>query len=340
MRVITFGRHLNNDVVIQEYIVEKVHAKIIECDDGTFYIEDCQTMNGISVNECMIGGRHAGGGTILHRGDKVMLASYVLDWEKYFVVSLGDRLKQVIDVINSVDFTKKSCLDFVLPLLPAAHLSKGYVLSSFRYGVEGFGYEYIPYVHKRGAIIEWCPPENVNYDSIIRGKRTKGLFSATGSYNDRYYISGIWGYERIIDSVPSILSYFELTFSAEGILDAWILRNLSDLLPKYWHANYGAKTFICEQETIDQLFPEDDKDMQGFADDRRDVKDVVRRLNISELIPQVNIDGDNATFSCTYWNQFSGLYKVEAIFRKEEKRVEFISSHEQCLVHHKSDIMF
>ncbi len=239
-----------------------------------------------------------------------------------------------------MDYGKITRLDFIIPLLPTVHLSKGYVLSSFKYGVENFGYKYIPYAHKRGAIVEWCPPEDVNYNSIIRGKRTKGVFQATGPYEDRYYISGIWGYERIIDSVPPILPYFELTFSEEGILDAWILINLSDLLPKYWHANYEAKTFICGQETIDKLFPNETKDNGSFGKERNDVKDVIRTLNINELAPHVKINGDTATVSCTYWNHFRGLYKVEAIFRKEEKRVEFISSHEECLVYHKSDIMF
>ena len=140
--------------------------------------------------------------------------------------------------------------------------------------------------------------------------------------------------------MPSILSYFELTFSEEGVLDAWILRNLSDLLPKYWHANYEAKAFICGQETIDEFFPNEAKDNGSFGKERNDVKDVIRTLDINELAPCVKINGNTATFCCTYWNHFRGLYKVEEIFRKEEERVEFISYHERCLVYHKSDIMF
>lgn len=93
-------------------------------------------------------------------------------------LSLENRLNAVIEAINLFDYNKITRLDFLLPLLSTAHLSKGYVLSSFRHGVENFGYKYIPYVHKRGAIIEWCPPENVNYNSIIREKRTKGVFQA------------------------------------------------------------------------------------------------------------------------------------------------------------------
>lgn len=280
MKVITFGRHPNNDVVRQNCIVERNHAIITQCDDGTFFIEDCQTMNGIYVNGHKIGGRHTGGWTILHRWDEIRLASYVLDWEKYF--ALGSRLKAVIEAIDSFDFEKGTRLDFILPLLSTAHLPKCYVLSSFRYGVENFGHKYIPYVHKRRAIIEWCPPIDLNYESPIRGKRKRNLFQVSGPYKDHYYISGIWGYERIIDSVPSILPYFELAFSQEGILDAWILRNLGDLLPKYWHACYEEKNFICGQETIDELFPNEPKGNSYIEQERNNVKNAIRALDIDE----------------------------------------------------------
>ena len=54
----------------------------------------------------------------------------------------------------------------ILPLLPSVHLDKEYVLSSFRYGVENFGYEYIPYIHQNSAVKEWYPPEDLNYNGI------------------------------------------------------------------------------------------------------------------------------------------------------------------------------
>lgn len=148
------------------------------------------------------------------------------------------------------------------------------------------------------------------------------------------------GYERIIDQVPSILPYFELTFSEVGILDAWVLYNLRDLLPKYWHAQYGAKDFIYGIEKIEKLFPENYNGNSCFAGERNTVKDQVRSLDLDELIPQVKIDGDIATFTCAYWNHFSGLYKMETTFERVGNRVQILSQNEKCLVLHRSNIMF
>ena len=169
--------------------------------------------------------------------------------------SLGNRLRTIIDLIGSFGVNKMNHINSILSLLTTVHLPKEYVLSSFKYGDEGFGYEHIPYIHRFDATTEWCPPENVNDKSYIRGHRTPNDNYATGAYKDEYLITGIWGYERIIDQVPSILPYFELTFSEVGILDAWVLYNLRDLLPKYWHAKYGAKDFIYGIEKNREIIP-------------------------------------------------------------------------------------
>lgn len=255
--------------------------------------------------------------------------------------SLGNRLRTIIDLIGSFGVNKMNHINSILSLLTTVHLPKEYVLSSFKYGDEGFGYEHIPYIHRFDATTEWCPPENVNDKSYIRGHRIPNDNYATGAYKDEYLITGIWGgYERIIDQVPSILPYFELTFSEVGILDAWVLYNLRDLLPKYWHANYGAKDFIYGIEKIEKLFPENYNGNSCFAGERNTVKDQVRSLDLDELIPQVKIDGDIATFTCAYLNHFSGLYKMETTFERVGNRVQILSQNEKCLVLHRSNIMF
>lgn len=254
--------------------------------------------------------------------------------------SLGNRLRTIIDLIGSFGVNKMNHINSILSLLTTVHLPKEYVLSSFKYGDEGFGYEHIPYIHRFDATTEWCPPENVNDKSYIRGHRIPNDNYATGAYKDEYLITGIWGYERIIDQVPSILPYFELTFSEVGILDAWVLYNLRDLLPKYWHAKYGAKDFIYGIEKIEKLFPENYNGNSCFAGERNTVKDQVRSLDLDELIPQVKIDGDIATFTCAYWNHFSGLYKMETTFERVGNRVQILSQNEKCLVLHRSNIMF
>ena len=215
----------------------------------------------------------------------------------------------------------------------------GYELASFKYGVDDFGYEYIPYVRRCNALTQWCPPEKTDYKSCIRKDRLAIGDYATGEYKDKYLIEGIWGYERDISSVPSILPYFELTFSEEGVLEAWILYNLRELLPRYWHANYGAKDFIYGIETIKlmnrQIELEELDEME-----RNSIKDAVRSLDFNELAPHVTINGDTATFTCAYWNQFSGLYKMETIFERVDNHIHYVSQSKICLVSHRSNIMF
>lgn len=266
--------------------------------------------------------------------------------------SLGNRLQSIIESIHSLNIKEGNLSDLILPLLPSVHLPQGYVLSSFRYGVENFGYEHIPYVHKNSAVKEWCPPENTNYEGIIRGfpkgisprgliLQNKNLIIEGGDYKDEYLIKGIWGYERIVDSIPPILPYFKLDFSENSILEAWVLHNLRDFLPKYWHANYGAVSYIYGQETIDELFPEQYNERDSdFKGERNTVKDEVRALDINELTPRVIINDNTATFTCAYWNHFSGLYITETKFKNEDGLVRVDSENRRCLVSHRSNIMF
>ena len=57
--------------------------------------------------------------------------------------SLGNRLRSIIDIIGSFDVSKMNHIDSIPSLLTTVHLPEEYILSSFKYGVEGFGYEHI-----------------------------------------------------------------------------------------------------------------------------------------------------------------------------------------------------
>lgn len=263
---------------------------------------------------------------------------------------LGNRLQSIIESIHSLNVKEGDLSNLILPLLPSVHLDKEYVLSSFRYGVENFGYEYIPYIHQNSAVKEWYPPEDLNYNGIRafpKGISPRGLILRIinpivegGDYKDEYLIKGIWGYERIIDSIPPILPYFKLDFLENCILEAWVLHKLRDFLPKYWHTNYGAVSYIYGQETIDELFSDNYEGDLGFAYERNTVKDQVRSLDIEALVPQVKIDGDSATFTCAYWNHFRGLYITETKFKNEDGLVYVASENKRCLVIHHSNILF
>lgn len=275
--------------------------------------------------------------------DKIELGDIINTKIAYSLLSkkglLGTRLEIIINAVPSIDDVETKLSDAIIPLLSTTKLMDGYELASFKYGVDDFGYEYIPYVRRCNALTQWCPPEKTDYKSCIRKDRLVFGDYATGEYKDEYLIEGIWGYERDISSVPSILPYFEVTFSEEGVLEAWILYNLRELLPRYWHANYGAKDFIYGIETIKLMNRQ--IELEGLDEmERNSIKDAVRSLDFNELAPHVTINGDTATFTCAYWNQFSGLYKMETIFERVGSHIHCVSQNKTCLVPHRSSIMY
>ena len=85
---------------------------------------------------------------------------------------LQNRLQSIIESIHSLNVKEGNLSNLILPLLPSVHLDKEYVLSLFRYGVENFGYEYIPYIHQNSAVKEWYPPE-----CVFRSIATQGFQS-------------------------------------------------------------------------------------------------------------------------------------------------------------------
>ena len=243
--------------------------------------------------------------------------------------SVGDRLKVFINAVGPLDLSKDESYDFILSLLPHASLYEGYMLSSFRYGCDDYGYEFIPYIHKCTATTEWYPPMKSVVDE-----------TESCAYNDDCLISGIWGYGRDIASVPSILGYFKFSILPECVLDAWILNNLRNLFPKFWHANYGARYFICGTESLASLFPDTVGLYDFFANDRIAVKDAVFALDTETLMPRVTVCGNKAVFTCSYWNQFSGLYSMETVFRFDDGNMNVVSCDEKRLVEHVSSIRF
>jgi serine phosphatase RsbU (regulator of sigma subunit)/pSer/pThr/pTyr-binding forkhead associated (FHA) protein len=71
------GRHPNCQIVLQNNVVSRHHAQILE-SHGTFYVEDLRSRNGTYVNATKIEGR-----TELHDGDEIRLCDIVLQFVLY-----------------------------------------------------------------------------------------------------------------------------------------------------------------------------------------------------------------------------------------------------------------
>ena len=84
--------------------------------------------------------------------DKIELGDIINTKIAYSLLSkkglLGTRLEIIINAVPSIDDVETKLSDAIIPLLSTTKLMDGYELASFKYGVDDFGYEYIPYVRR------------------------------------------------------------------------------------------------------------------------------------------------------------------------------------------------
>ncbi len=82
MKVITIGRSSENDIVINDPKVSRVHCQIVQFDNGTFGVVDFGSTNGTFVN-----GQRVHGQVALKKGDRVQVVKNEVPWLQYFSVA-------------------------------------------------------------------------------------------------------------------------------------------------------------------------------------------------------------------------------------------------------------
>jgi hypothetical protein len=140
--------------------------------------------------------------------------------------------------------------------------------------------------------------------------------------------------------VPPVLSYFDVPFTEEGIIQAWLLDLLTDFLPMGWHANYRQKTFVFNTERIEDMFPEYDPETCGSFGRRSKVRDEVFALGLESLLPSVKISGDKAILEYAYWNDWRGMVKSTVTVEKDGNSVKFSKPETKTLVEYDCGIKF
>ena len=88
MKVITIGRGLENDFVIKDDKVSRIHLQLVEKDNGTYSAVDLNSVNGTFVNGQRITGEYH-----LHTGDRLVIGDTALPWQTYFPSSIRDTGK-------------------------------------------------------------------------------------------------------------------------------------------------------------------------------------------------------------------------------------------------------
>lgn len=310
MKVITIGRGSDNDVVINDQYVSTHHLQIKQQEDGNYLLVDCDSTNGTFVNEQRVYGEMR-----LNSNDQVRIGHTDLPWMNYFEESneesnstvfldrnlFADTFSKFEGFIKKYDFKSFDDLMFILPQLPLLQIRKGYVLDAFKKGIYDFGWEYHLFCYKKSYPIF----------KILEERKMKKFVKQIHDKDEKKSVI------QSTDVDTSILPYFTIPFTEEGIIQAWLLNNCSEFMPRFWHACYSDKTFMFDIGRVQQV---------GHICEK------VNDLNIRSLLPSINMIGQEAFLEYAYWNDQSGLAKVKMKAMKVGDSVEFKEAENTIIV--------
>ena len=257
---------------------------------------------------------------------------------------------QVMKVLNRREVDIHQYPKVILLLLPLLKIKEGYELDFYCAG-DRSGSRFIPYVCRADATAPYIPfvyPDGsealplrehcrkykvldklfLNADVPDAPKRIEQPYQESMRILKMIDFSGT-------KTIPPASSYFEVPFSVRGIMQAWLLDNISNLLPLNWHCGYNRVSYILDEEEIDW----------GFVDDFNSkefeyAEEAMWYMDRESLYPTVKVDGDEALLTVTCWNAWSGLVKMSVKAHKKGSGIAFEEPVKEVLVPYKTGIRF
>lgn len=208
---------------------------------------------------------------------------------------LGDMASNITAGLNEFDYKNASDLKEVSQLFSELKIKDGYVLDYFEAG-DDMGARCIPYCHK------------IN----------KAGVSTRVPYN------------KIEEFVP-VLEFFEVPFTEEGILQAWLLDNLSIFMHKLWHGLYGNRDFVFTDEDFENL----KENVTNI-----DVANALQAIEPESIYPSVKIGRNAALLTLAYWSNWRGLIKESVTAERDGESVIFGTPETVTLVKYNCGIKF
>lgn len=101
MKLYHLGRGLDNEIVVSDDSVSRIHAQMYQEEDQIVYLIDLNSTNGTFVNGHKIEGRR-----LLQRGDVVVLGTKRVEWEGYLEIREKQKFDDY-DAIYEEDFPGK-----------------------------------------------------------------------------------------------------------------------------------------------------------------------------------------------------------------------------------------
>ena len=268
--------------------------------------------------------------------------------EAVVVNKLAQMASDFEEYMDEFDIKAYDDLMPVVKQLPLLKIRKNYVLDFFEKG-DDHGWINQPYCHTETAFERYFPTdveeveEKDNYGSlfgIIKKKEPKMVKQKVHTpYNDTLLINDRIDF-REAEDVPPILPYFDVPFTEEGIIQAWLLYHLEDFMPKGWHMNYCRVDYVFNIRRIENMFPPYNPEERSSFGGRSKVRDEVFALDLESLLPTVKVLGDTAVLKYAYWNDWRGMVKSTVTVEKDGNSVKFSRPENQILVKYDCGIKF
>lgn len=226
--------------------------------------------------------------------------------------------------VKSYDFAEYADLTFLLERLPLLRLREGYALGAFVKG-DDFDAVFQTYCYRADAQSAYLP-------TVVREQTTteesKSLFGLVRRpvvrrvrkswhlpYADTQYIDRRLTEDEAAD-VPSVWSYIDVPFTAEGVVQACLLQHLSEFMPRFWRSYGGTKTFVFSPDRLKRLVAD------GEVDDSDEATRLLA-LDGSDLLPKVDLQADTASVTFAFWDSWRGLVVASNRLVREGRGVRF-----------------
>lgn len=137
--------------------------------------------------------------------------------------------------------------------------------------------------------------------------------------------------ENAMADVPGIWEDLNVQFTKVGVWQAVLLNETPALFPKGWHANYLTKTYVFSRADMQQII-DNKKSRYDYTDEeierlnaywrfldmtphfdqykKSNYDKLVSYLECEDILPSVEISGDEAVVSYCYWNDWSGFCRA------------------------------
>lgn len=246
---------------------------------------------------------------------------------------IGSRFRDNIKkhISNNVVVDKEN-VEWLLEPLDAISHSSDIVLGAFETG-SFLGALYHLYFHDKNANETYYPGtssfefDDEDEDDAPTEKKVCNPYDKSMLIRNRLEL---WP-EGII---PSIWEDLTVPFTEMGIWQAVLLNETPTLFPKWWHANYRKVLYVFSENDYQHIIRYPKFGLREFDSEK------LASFHIEDILPSVEINGDEAIATYHYWNNWSGFCRRIIPMVRHGLSLEFGEEEREILVEYNCGIMF